>query len=366
MHNRTINLAASVAGVVWLLAGAAGARAQDAGELVGPVPTPVVMDARERSKMLERSPLVGGGVGAGDASRAAPTPTSAPTRPSSEGQALGVGANASGRSGGFDTGSVGTLLSMALPLGAVIAMLVGCLVILKRVMGTSSSLAAALGPGGRAPGGVIEVLGRYPVAKGQLLVLIKLDRRVLLVGHSSPGRGVGGTGGGFSTLCEITEPEEVAAVLRKVEDGEGKSAGARFGALLQRKVGFGGAGDRASNRDTGAMELGLHEVAPSRGRRVQRSEDGDVVEMWDERSAGASDLLAEFEDPARGAVRSGGERDDSYAEPARAAYAESADAERLQRDAGGGSDEPLSFAQIRQRIKGLQGRGLNGGRGGVA
>ena len=272
MKTRTISLVAGAAGAAWLMMASAGALAQEAGALVGPDPIAAVIDARERSKMLEKAPLVGGlggmrgetnAAGSG-AVRSASTLAAAPTRDSREGSALGGEPSASGGRGGIDTGSMSSLLSMALPLGGVIVLLLGCMVILKRVMGTSSSLAAALGPGGRAPGGVLEVLGRYPVAKGQLLVLIKIDRRVLLVGHSSPGRGTGGIGGGFSTLCEITDPEEVAAVLRKVEDGEGKSAGARFGSLLQRKSGVSG-GERAGGRAGDDMELGVHEVASSRG-----------------------------------------------------------------------------------------------------
>ena len=377
MKTRTISLVAGAAGAAWLMMASAGALAQEAGALVGPDPIAAVIDARERSKMLEKAPLVGGlggmrgetnAPGSG-AVRSASTLAAAPTRDSREGSALGGEPSASGGRGGIDTGSMSSLLSMALPLGGVIVLLFGCMVILKRVMGTSSSLAAALGPGGRAPGGVLEVLGRYPVAKGQLLVLIKIDRRVLLVGHSSPGRGTGGIGGGFSTLCEITDPEEVAAVLRKVEDGEGKSAGARFGSLLQRKSGVSG-GERAGGRAGDDMELGVHEVASSRGRRVQRSEDGDVVEVWDETSAGAADLLAEIDDEARGDARGTRARGVSSGQPADGAYAVGAEferGERTQRDEGG-SEESMSFAQIRQRLNGLQGRGLGGvgGRGGVA
>lgn len=124
---------------------------------------------------------------------------------------------------------------MALPLGVVLAVMIGCVVLMKKVMSAGSSLASALGPGGRSPAGLVEVLGRYPVAKGQLLVLIKLDRRVLLLGHSSPSRG-SGTGGGFVTLAEVTDPEEVAAVLQKAEQtGPGSGLAAKFNAILRGK-----------------------------------------------------------------------------------------------------------------------------------
>lgn len=131
-------------------------------------------------------------------------------------------------------GGVGGVIQTAGPLLLVVCLAVVGLRLMRRVSGGGGQLADALGARGKAPSGVIEVLGRYPVARGQLLVLVKLDRRVLLLGHSAPARGAGGgPGGGFVTLAEVTDPEEVAGLLVRVREGRGESVGARFGAMLR-------------------------------------------------------------------------------------------------------------------------------------
>jgi len=88
----------------------------------------------------------------------------------------------------------------------------------------AGGVAGALGPGGRAPSGVLSVLGRYPVGKGQTLVLLQLDRRVLLLSQSSAG---------FQTLAELTDADEVASVVRKTADDEGVSLSRRFSSMLR-------------------------------------------------------------------------------------------------------------------------------------
>jgi len=110
-------------------------------------------------------------------------------------------------------------------MAVVLTLIVGGAMVVKKFAGRGTNLAAALGPGGRAPPGVLEVLGRYPTSRHQSLVLMKLDNRVLLLGQSMP---VKGDAGGFSTLCEIASPDEVASILRKVSDAEGTSAQASF------------------------------------------------------------------------------------------------------------------------------------------
>jgi len=100
-------------------------------------------------------------------------------------------------------------------MGVVLGLLVLLRVVLKRTTG--------LGGGGR-PAGVLEVLARYPVARGQSLMLIKLARRVILVHQTSVG---------MSTLTEVTEPEEVAALLARMESGSRSSDAARFRSVLR-------------------------------------------------------------------------------------------------------------------------------------
>lgn len=112
--------------------------------------------------------------------------------------------------------------------GAALVLVVGLILALKwgaqRLARRASGIAWQMGPAGRAPSGVLEVLGRYPVARGQSLVLLKMDRRVLLLGQ---------TAAGFSTLSEVSDPEEVASLLIKTRDDEGASMAARFNELLR-------------------------------------------------------------------------------------------------------------------------------------
>ncbi len=111
-------------------------------------------------------------------------------------------------------------------LGAL-AVVLGLLFGLRAVVRRSSW---ALPSGGR-PSGVVEILARYPVARGQQLILLKLARRVLLVHRS---------GSTMTTLSEVADPDEVAALLGRIEagsrrgGGNGKNGGGRFGQALQR------------------------------------------------------------------------------------------------------------------------------------
>ncbi|MCX5689272.1 MAG: hypothetical protein NTV94_05690 [Planctomycetota bacterium] len=111
-------------------------------------------------------------------------------------------------------------------LGLVIASILAIGALVRRVA-PASGLMGALGARGRAPSGVLEVLGRYPVSRGSMLVLLKLDRRVLLVNQAC---GRGGTT--MTTLTEITDPAEVAALVAKT--GEGLPNGRQFERTLER------------------------------------------------------------------------------------------------------------------------------------
>lgn len=94
----------------------------------------------------------------------------------------------------------------------------------------STSLRAEFGAGGRSPAGLLEVIGRYPIARGATLVLLRLDRRILLLSMSSGLRG----GTSFGTLCEVNDPEEVASILVHARDAEGDSMAERFRSLLAK------------------------------------------------------------------------------------------------------------------------------------
>lgn len=108
-------------------------------------------------------------------------------------------------------------------LSLVVVVILAIAAIVRRLAGRSSGLMHAIGAGGRAPSGLLQVLGRYPVGRGQTLVLFKLDRRVLLVCQSG-----GVKGAGMRTLCEVTDPEEVASILLHAAEAEGRSLSSRF------------------------------------------------------------------------------------------------------------------------------------------
>ena len=109
-------------------------------------------------------------------------------------------------------------------LTLVLSIIFGLRSLLQGAARRGGGLASGLGPGGRAPSGVLSVLGRYPVGKGQTLVLLQLDRRVLLLSQGSTG---------FQTLAELTDADEVASVVRKTADDEGASLSKRFSSMLR-------------------------------------------------------------------------------------------------------------------------------------
>ena len=102
-------------------------------------------------------------------------------------------------------------------LAVVLTLLVLARVLMRRVAGPLA--------GGGRPSGVVEVLARYPVGKGQQLVLLKLGRRIALLHQSRTG---------MTTLTEVSDPDEVAGLLARLEAGTRDRADGRFQTLLQR------------------------------------------------------------------------------------------------------------------------------------
>lgn len=169
-----------------------------------------------------------------------------------------------GASGVLDSPLVRTAGSLAIVLGLI----VGLAALARKFGGKGVSLARAMGPGGRAPAGVLEILGRYPIARGQTLILLKVDQRVVLVGQTSPR--LRGGNGSLSTLCEVTDSEEVASILLKTQDESGASQAKRFTGLLS-------AFERQSP-DPSEEEDGITL------RSVRHGPGGDRAELWDERA----------------------------------------------------------------------------------
>jgi len=155
-----------------------------------------------------------------------------------------------GRSGGPLTGLLQTLGALAL----VVALIFLARYLLKR-----------FGGAGRSPGRneAIEVVARTAVAPRQQLMLVRLGERLVLVGTA---------GGGFSALCEITDPQEVAKLLKTAaESRQGAFAGVfkRKSEELARTV-----GTTEEARPTGG-EAGVRAVAEKMRRRFSEQEDGE-------------------------------------------------------------------------------------------
>ncbi|MCC6285318.1 MAG: hypothetical protein IT439_08465 [Phycisphaerales bacterium] len=266
MPRRSLSLWMCVAAGAML---AARAPAQDA--FVGPLPP----DVRTPADVPPPAPL--------DAGRAPGQPAAPAHAPGAREKSQGLGPTAPGaRPEGARTPGPGSMFDSIARTGAalagVLALAFGARWVAKRVPRLGGGLGGSLGAAGRAPSGVLSVLGRYPTGGGQQLVLLRLDRRVLLLSQAA-GRGRG-AGPAFRTLAELTDPEEVAAVIERTEDEGQASLKARFQGFLHR---FATPDDYAANADF-----------PS-SRQVVYGEDGDRAELLDDRAP-----APDFDDDPRG------------------------------------------------------------------
>jgi flagellar biogenesis protein FliO len=132
-------------------------------------------------------------------------------------------------------------------LGVVIGLVILLKAFLRRLGGPLTR--------GASPPGVLETLGRYPFGRHNSLVLLRLDQRILLVSQTAQGS---------STLAEVTCAEEVASILRCVQDEGGESFSRRIEGLLNP--------DRGKNRRTEAAD------AQTSGERANHSASNDSVD----------------------------------------------------------------------------------------
>ena len=127
-----------------------------------------------------------------------------------------------------DAGEQSGMGGIAQTVGAL-AVVIGLILILRfvfvKLSGTAGGIRSQLGAGGKAPSGVLLVLGRYPVSRGMSLVLLQLDQRVLLLSQTSAG---------FHTLAELSDPSEVASIIQKTRDESGESLSAKFTGMLKQ------------------------------------------------------------------------------------------------------------------------------------
>jgi flagellar biogenesis protein FliO len=108
---------------------------------------------------------------------------------------------------------------VALALAAVVALIFLLRWVAKRffgVTGTSRSTRA------------VQVLSRSPLSPRQQLVLLRVGRRLLIVADG---------GGQMNTLSEITDPDEVAALVGQLQDDHGDRGTKSFGTMFGRMRG---------------------------------------------------------------------------------------------------------------------------------
>lgn len=202
---------------------------------IGPMPTGAQQaDRTVVSRDLGQLPLGGG----------------ASSEPSAGTTAL-VGSLESTDSAAPSTGVTRTLMALA----GVIALILTMAWAFKKVSARSGGLAGAVGAGGRAPAGLVEVLARYPIASRQTLVVLRFDRRVLLCSMTPGGRGVSA---GMTTLCELNDPEDVASVLLKTRDEAGESIARSFERSLRE------ADDYARRSESVEVGAGMQPVPAGR------------------------------------------------------------------------------------------------------
>lgn len=160
-------------------------------------------------------------------------------------------------------GAVRTVLSLGFVVGLAILAGAGA----KKLSKGRGGLLGSLGPGGPSPSGVLEIMGRYPVGSGQTLVLLRLDRRMLLL-HQTTGR----RGAQMRTLCEIDDADEVASILLKTREAEDESVQAGFREAMHRlENDFSSLDDPTASRATKPTH-----------RSTQRNDEGDRADLLGE------------------------------------------------------------------------------------
>lgn len=187
--------------------------------------------------------------------------------------------------GSIDKGWVQT----AAALGGVLLLIMGLSQLFKRLARSQGGLVGQIGAGGSAPTGILEVIGRYPLGTGMTLVVLKFDRRVLLVANSGATRGKHARGATMQTLCELSDPEDVASILLKARSASGESIAQSFERALQEADDITDEsiyGYDEPVRPAAQVHLPRQQTAPA---RTITSEEGDRAELW---STGATGQAA--------------------------------------------------------------------------
>ena len=169
-------------------------------------------------------------------------------------------------------------------LGGVLLLIFGLAQFFKKLARSQGGLAGQIGAGGSAPSGILEVIGRYPITTGLTLVVLKFDRRVLLVASSAGTRGKHARNATMQTLCELTDPEEVASILLKSRSASGESIASSFERALQDADDF---TDESIYRYDEPIAAPTPARAPrSKPVRTIATDEGDRAELWSTQNDG--------------------------------------------------------------------------------
>lgn len=141
-------------------------------------------------------------------------PQGAPTANAPQKQGIEQGSLSSG---GVSRSFAQEILPTALALGATLLVIVLARSAIKRFGGKL--------PCARRPQGVVEVLARYPIARGQQVVLLKVGRRVIVTHQGAQG---------MQALSEFSSESEVADLVARCEAGERAKSPFSFDALLRQ------------------------------------------------------------------------------------------------------------------------------------
>lgn len=198
---RIVHCLAQVCAAFLVSVAIAGGPVDDSKAPTPPSAVAVLAPAPPESTPVVATPLKGRSLGV--------APTSSPSSPSSVND--GARTIAADENGLFET-----VLPTAGALAAVIIVILGAKWAAQR-MGIRLS-------GGRRPSGVVEILARYPIVKGQQVMLMKVARRILVVHQSNDG---------MRTLAELSSAEEVADLMARIEAGDRVAKDPRFEASLQ-------------------------------------------------------------------------------------------------------------------------------------
>ena len=163
-------------------------------------------------------------------------------------------------------------------LGGVLLLILGVAQFYKRLARSQGGLVGQIGAGGSAPSGILEVIGRYPIGTGMTLVVLKFDRRVLLVASSAATRGKHAKGASMQTLCELSEPEEVASVLLKARSATGETIARSFERALQDADDL--TDDSIYRYDEPLQSTSRPQAQRGEPARTITTDEGDRAELW--------------------------------------------------------------------------------------